>query len=177
MCTKDIPKRFWWWCITLRITGFLLSLRLALFDRPNKVGVSHHSPEDGNRSSFRMSQSFVYQMMDEVQKPSNPQWTKEFLTPVLFLIFSEVCEMMLRLSLVTLGFSKRGSFFHSVLPYISWVTCSEFHKCFNIPFLQNHQSKTYKVPLLEKFSKSLMLSSSTFRVLFNIHREQKHYLF
>jgi hypothetical protein len=35
-------------------------LRLSLYNGPNRVGVSHSSPEDGNRSIFRNVMSLVF---------------------------------------------------------------------------------------------------------------------
>jgi hypothetical protein len=53
------------------------SLRLAISDGPNRVGASHRSPEDRNRSRFRNLVLFCvfleYQTMGEVQEPSNPE--------------------------------------------------------------------------------------------------------
>jgi hypothetical protein len=47
-------------------------LGLALSKRPNRVGVSLPSPEDGNRSSFRNIFLYLeFWTMDKVQKPSS----------------------------------------------------------------------------------------------------------
>jgi hypothetical protein len=54
----------WRWCMTLGIMGFWTSsviryskahcwVRIALSNGPNRASVSHPSPEEGNRSSFR----------------------------------------------------------------------------------------------------------------------------
>jgi hypothetical protein len=53
------------------LTWVVQSLRLALSNGPNRVGVSS---EDGNRSSFRNVVLFSeYRTMDNVQKPSNSE--------------------------------------------------------------------------------------------------------
>jgi hypothetical protein len=47
-------------------------MKLAFSKGPNKVGVSLHSPEDGNRSSFRnivFTSYLELQRMDRVGKP------------------------------------------------------------------------------------------------------------
>jgi hypothetical protein len=50
---------------------------ISLCKRPNRVGVSLPSPEDGNRSSFRHFVFFIYlesRTMDKVQKPSDSKY-------------------------------------------------------------------------------------------------------
>jgi hypothetical protein len=52
------------------------SFRLALPETPSIVDVSLHSPEDGNRASFRNVVFAIYlgfRMMHKVQRPSNSE--------------------------------------------------------------------------------------------------------
>jgi hypothetical protein len=54
-----------------------IHLRLAVFEGPEKVGVSLPSPEDRNRSCFRniLFPSYLdYRMMGVVQKPSDSEF-------------------------------------------------------------------------------------------------------
>jgi hypothetical protein len=53
-----------------------LEIELTFYKGPSRVGVSHHSPEDGKRSNFRnlVYRNYLeFRMMDEVHKPMNPE--------------------------------------------------------------------------------------------------------
>jgi hypothetical protein len=53
--------------------GAVRLLRLGVSNGPKRVGVSHPSPEGGNRYSFRNIMFLEYGTMDKDQKPSNPE--------------------------------------------------------------------------------------------------------
>jgi hypothetical protein len=57
-------------------------LRLVLSMKPNTVGVSLHSPEDGNKSSFRNVVFFSYLEFWTLDKVHTPSDSKGFLTDI-----------------------------------------------------------------------------------------------